>query len=112
MMQRQLFEFNDTGTFGDTGPSFSGFIHQLRWNPTAGDTGCDLQIAMLPKQGDTGDGWLIYSKTNVLGANFSEINDTGLLRTVAAGDRLRVKGINQAGVATALVGRLYVWTGE
>lgn len=113
-MQRQIFEFNDTGTAGDTGPAFSGFVHQLRWandTGTAGDTGCDLQIALLPRMGDTGDGWLIYSKTNVMGSNFFDTNDTGLTRTAAAGDRLRVKIINQAGVATALQGRLYVWVG-
>lgn len=121
-MQRQVFEFNDTGTAGDTGPSFSGFIHQMRWNPTAGDTGCDLQISLLPRQGDTGDGWLIINDPNVMGAQFvrvpgqrqhdaAGVTDTGLAPIAAAGDRLRVKIINQAGVATALQGRLYIWVG-
>lgn len=119
-MTRQIFEFNDTGTAGDTGPATFGAIRQIRWNPTAGDTGADLQIALLPKMGDTGDGWLIYSKANVLGANFAfgmgqmavdhvGKTDTGLYPIFAAGDRLRPKVVNQAGVGTATVGRLYIW---
>lgn len=121
-LQRQIFEFNDTGTAGDTGPSFSGFIHQMRWNPTGGDTGCDLQVALLPRAGDTGDGWLIINDANVMGAQFvrvpgqrqqdsAGVTDTGLVPIAAAGDRLRVKIINQAGVATATAGRLYIWVG-
>lgn len=121
-MTRQIFEFNDTGTAGDTGPSSFGFIHQMRWNPTGGDTGCDLQVSLLPRMGDTGDGWLVINDTNVMGTQFvrvpgqrqhdaAGVTDTGLVPIVMAGDRLRVKIINQAGVATALQGRLYVWVG-
>ena len=119
-MTRQIFEFSDTGTAGDTGPATSGVIRQIRWNPSAADTGADLQIALLPRMGDTGDGWLIYSKANVLGSNFAfgigqmavdhvGKTDTGLYPIYAAGDRIRPKVINQAGVATATTGRLYVW---
>lgn len=120
-VSRQLFEFNDTGTAGDTGPATFGIIQQMRWNKISGDTGADLQIALLPKMGDTGDGWLIYSKANVLVSNFARAfgqravdaagaTDTGLVPIVAAGDRIRVKVINQAGTGTALAGRLYIWT--
>jgi hypothetical protein len=119
-MTRQIFEFNDTGTAGDTGPATFGAIRQIRWNPTTADTGADLQISLLPRMGDTGDGWLIYSKANVLGAQFAYAlgqmavdhvgkTDTGLALIVTAGDRLRPKVVNQAGVATATVGRLYIW---
>ncbi|MEY9099066.1 hypothetical protein ABIA24_001975 [Sinorhizobium fredii] len=120
MITRQIFEFNDTGRAGDTGPAVFGTIRQIRWNPTTADTGADLQISLLPRQGDTGDGWLIYSKANVLGANFASalgqravdaagVTDTGLYPIYAAGERLRVKVINQAGVSTATTGRLYIW---
>jgi hypothetical protein len=118
---RQVFEFNDTGTAGDTGPATHGVIRQIRWNPSAADTGADLHISLLPKQGDTGDGWLIYSRANVLGAQFSGalgqravdqagLQDTGQLALITlAGDRLRPKVVNQAGTGTATVGRLYIW---
>lgn len=109
MITRHLFQLSDTGTFTDTGGPVYGQIKQIRWNPDAGDTGCDLQLTMLPRTGDTGDGWIFYSKANMLGANFFDTNDTGLLRTVAAGDRIQVRVINQAGVATATAGRLYVY---
>lgn len=119
-MTRQLFEFNDTGTAGDTGPATSGVIRQIRWNPTAGDTGADLHISLLPRMGDTGDGWLIYSKANALVSNFAHglgqmavdqvgKTDTGLYPIALAGDRLRPKVVNQAGTGTATVGRLYIW---
>lgn len=120
MMQRQIFEFNDTGTAGDTGPATFGAIRQMRWNPTGGDTGADLHISLLPRMGDTGDGWLIYSKVNALVTNFAHglgqrqvdstgKGDTGLVPIYLAGDRIRPKVVNQAGVATATQGRLYVW---
>lgn len=121
-MQRQIFEFTDTGTFGDTGPAFFGFIHQIAWAPVAADTGCDLAVALVPRQGDTGDGWNILSQANVLGTQFRRVpgqrqhdaaglSDTGLVPIVAAGDKLRVKVTNQAGVSSATQGRLYIWTG-
>lgn len=117
---RQVFEFNDTGTAGDTGPATFGAIRQIRWNPSAADTGADLQISLLPRVGDTGDGWLIYSKANVLATQFAYglgqlavdqvgKTDTGLCLIVAAGDRIRPKVVNQAGVGTATAGRLYIW---
>lgn len=119
-MTRQIFEFSDTGTAGDTGPATSGVIRQIRWNPSAADTGADLHISLLPRMGDTGDGWMIYSKANVLGTQFAYalgqmavnqvgVTDTGLALIALAGDRIRPKVVNQAGVATATVGRLYIW---
>lgn len=124
-MQRQLFEVStDTGTWGDTGPHFSGVIQQIRWNPTTADTGADLAIALLPRQNDTGDGWLIYNDNDSLGVDFvrglrqpqhgsdgaPDPADTGAafgVPIVAAGDRLRVK-VTPGG--TAVAGRLYVWS--
>ena len=124
MMQRQIFEIDtDTGTQGDTGPSFFGEIAQMRWNPTTGDTGGDLLVALLPKQGDTGDGWEFYNDNDVLGTNFvraprqpqhgsdgaADPADTGAafgVPIVGAGDRLRVKVIPGG---AAVVGRLYIW---
>jgi hypothetical protein len=119
-MTRQIFEFNDTGTAGDTGPAFFGKICQMRWNPTGGDTGADLEVSLLPKMGDTGDGWLIYTKANVLVSNFAHglgqmavdrvgKTDTGLYPVCGAGDRIRPKVRNQVGATAATAGRLYFW---
>lgn len=119
-MTRQIFEFNDTGTAGDTGPAVFGKIRQMRWNRVSGDTGADLEVSLLPRMGDTGDGWLIYSKANSLVSDFGRAlgqmavdhvgkTDTGLYPICAAGDRIRPKVRNQAGAATAMVGRLYFW---
>jgi hypothetical protein len=91
----------------------------MRWVPTTADTGADLQIALLPKQGDTGDGWLFVDDTDCLGVQFTRVpfqqrygadgsSDTGNdVPVIAAGDRLRVKVI-PGGAACA--GRLYVWS--
>lgn len=117
---RQIFAINDTGRAGDTGPSTWGVLSHMRWNPDAADTGADLEIAILPKAGDSGDGWVVFSKANCLGANFvrgfgqmaydaTGKADTGLVPIILAGDRLRVKTTNQASVTTALQGRLYVY---
>lgn len=126
-MHRQLFEIDtDTGTQGDTGPPFHGLVYQMRWQPTTADTGADLQIALLPRKDDTGDGWLFVNETDVLGTDFVRAPrqpqhgsdgavdpaDTGAafgVPVVGAGDRLRVKVIPGG---AALVGRLYVWTGD
>jgi hypothetical protein len=130
--QRMLFNINtDTGSFGDTGPPFHGEIKQVRWNPTTADTGADLKLALLPRAGDTGDGFEFYNDNDVLGTNFNRVPrqvqhdadgsvalysgaaaDTGATLTapiVAAGDRLRVKVI-PGGAAVA--GRLYIWAGD
>lgn len=124
-MQRQVFEIDtDTGSQGDTGPPFHGAVLQMRWQSLTGDTGGDLQIALLPRDGDTGGGWQFASYVDALGEDFTKAPsqpihggngaalgaDTGTqagVPIVAAGDRLRVK-VNPGGAA--LAGRLYVWT--
>jgi len=74
MLSRQIFKINtDTGTWGDTGPAFSGAILQMRWNPTVPDTGGDLEIALLPTEGDTGEGFVWYSDNDCLGADFVKV---------------------------------------
>lgn len=120
-VSRQIFEVStDTGTWGDTGPNFSGQIVQVHWNPTTVDTGADLTMALLPRAGDTGDGFNVIAQTDVLGTNFQRVPgqrvhdaagvaDTGLAPVYAAGDRLRVK-VTPGGAACA--GRLYVWIAE
>lgn len=122
MIDRHIFRVptnaGDTGTQGDTGPPLTGELMQLHWNPTTADTGGDLTIAVLPREDDTGDGWNIYSKTDILGSNFTAapmqrifdaagLSDTGMTPIVFAGDRLRIK-IVPAGGSPA--GRLYVYT--
>lgn len=125
--QRILFEVPtnaaDTGTQGDTGPVLHGELSHFHWNPTVADTGGDLTMAVLPKAGDTGDGWNIYSKTDILGANFTaaprqpqhgvdgaaDPADTGAafgVPIIFAGDRLRIKLVPAGG---SPAGRLYVY---
>jgi hypothetical protein len=125
-MAMQRFVFNvstDTGTSalqsGDTGKPVFGEIRQLRWNPTSVDTGGDLYVALLPKEGDSGDGFQIFSKNDILGANFTRLVsqqtvhidnfDTGStteMPFVAAGERLRIKVLPGQGECR---GRLYVY---
>ena len=118
-VSRQRFDVDtDTGTWGDTGPAFWGGVLQMRWNPTTADTGADINIVLLPKEADTGDGFIILQKPDKLGADwvmapYQATHDTGGGFTtaaaqpfVAAGDRLRVK-VTPGGAACA--GRLYVW---
>ena len=125
-MKRYIFQINtDTGTQGDTGKDgVFGEIAQIHWNPTTADTGGDLKVALLPRQGDTGDGFEILNNADCLGANFNrvprqvthdisgapDVMDTGTPADptpyFGAGDRLRVKVIPGG---AAVVGRLYVW---
>ena len=121
MWQRQRFDVNtDTGHWTDTGPSFSGAILQMAWNPSTADTGGDLQITLLPQPGDSGQGWSIYNNNDCLGADFLQAPrqrsfgsdgaaDTGAVPVVAAGDRLRVK-VTPGGAA--VVGKLYIWSAD
>lgn len=118
--QRHLFNLSDTGTMTDTGPCFFGEVCQYRWVNTGGDTGGSLEMVLMPRPSDTGEGFLIASHTLV--PNFTKAPrqpqhgvdgapdpaDTGAafgVPVVAAGDRIRVKKTGAAGV-----GRLYVWT--
>ena len=120
-VRRQRFSFSDTGTFGDTGPPFHGSIEQLRWNPSS-DTGAALVLSMIPKLGDTGDGWVFWNDTGKLRTDYvraprqsmhlsaDATSDTGWAKVVGAGDRIRAK-ITVQGTSTATVaGRLYIWT--
>lgn len=120
MNTRQLFEFDGAVAAGDTGPPVNGSLMQFRWNPTVVDTGNNaiLTISILPRAGDTGDGWVIYSKTSGLNANFFDAprqaasylgadnsGDSGFEPTEFAGDRLRV----QIATTSAIAGRFYAW---
>ena len=123
-MRRLIFNIStDTGTSalqsGDTGQDVHGEIRQIRWNPTSVDTGADLYVAVLPKMGDSGDGFAILNDNDCLGANFTrwlghptshiEGTDTGRgtgAPPVAAGDRLRIKVLPGQGECR---GRLYVY---
>lgn len=126
-IKRHLFNVStDTGTSalqsGDTGKAVHGQVVQLRWNPTSVDTGGDIYVALLPKEGDSGDGFTIYSKADCLGANFTRFlgypsshidgHDTGrggAAHPYAAGDRLRIKVLPGQGECR---GRLYVYVKE
>ena len=121
MISRQRFAINtDTGSQGDTGPVFMGSIVQMRWAPATGDTGGDLLMALLPKAGDTGEGFVFFNDNDCLGAGFNRVPlqpahasdgfDTGVDQyhpIVGAGDRLRIK-VTPGGAA--VVGNLYIWT--
>ena len=120
MMQRQLFDFTDTGFQAINGPNFSGSVEQYRWVSLAGDTGGTLQIGLYPRAGDTGDGFLFAShglqpqltkapRQPTHDASGDVDGDTGAPTNVAcivsAGDRLRAVKTGATGT-----GRLYVWT--
>lgn len=103
-MQRQLFEFTDTGSQALNGPNVSGRVEQWRWVHVSGDTGGSLELGLYPKTVDTGDGWLIVSTalSPQLRASFNP-TDTGVA-VHAAGERLRASKTGATGT-----GRLYVW---
>lgn len=124
-MKRYVFNVStDTGTSalqsGDTGKvPVMGQVVQLRWNPTSVDTGGDLYVALLPKEGDTGDGYAVFNDNDCLGTNFTRLlgfpsshidgHDTGRgdgVAPYAAGERLRIKIL--PGQAECR-GRLYVY---
>src|SRR5687768_14339691 len=96
-MQRQIFELTDTGSMGDTGANAVGRVQQLRWVNVSGDTGGTIEVAILPRMGDTGDGWLILSQglTPQIEVSFNDA-DTGNSLAMA-GDRLRVKKTGATG---------------
>ena len=121
-MQRMSFDVStDTGTWTDSGPSFTGEIAQARWDVTTADTGADLAIYLQPRPGDTGNGVLLVSDNDCLGADFTrcwlqpshntagnaiDTGDDFAAPVVSAGDHLRIK-VTPGGAAC--VGRLYVW---
>lgn len=108
----------DTGSFSDTGPAFTGGIVQVRWVPTTADTGGDLALTLLSKEGDAG--WTFYNDADCLGAGFTRVpmqpvhgysgTDTGSNGRnpiVGAGDRIRAT-VTPGGAA--VVGDVYIWT--
>jgi len=120
MMQRQLFDFTDTGTQAINGPNFSGSVEQYRWVSTGGDTGGTLELSLQPRQADTGDGFVFAShglapqltkapRQPQHGSDgAADPADTGAafgVPVVAAGDRLRAVKTGATGT-----GRLYIWT--
>ena len=131
---RHYFEIvTDTGVpasvvKGDTG-IFFGKISQVRVVPSVADTGGDLDIGVYPTS-DTGDGFLIYSRTDCLGSAFTfvprqpthdlggavDAQDTGTpvspAPIVGHGDALHVKV--RAGQVAAAGGvnttKVWIWT--
>ena len=121
-MSRQIYQFDagDSGSRTDTGPAFWGEVAQLHWNPVQADTGADLVLTLIPKLGDTGDGFDVYNETDALSANLTRVprqaghdingTDTGVdayFPIVAAGDHLRAKLV--PGDTGSVQGTLYVW---
>lgn len=118
MMQRQLFDFTDTGFQAINGPNFSGRIEQYRWVSVAGDTGGALELGLYPRANDTGDGFLFASHAltpqitkvprqashNASGVAI-DTGDDFSVPIVASGDRIRAVKTGATGT-----GRLYVWT--
>lgn len=125
MISRQLFSVDtDTGVWVDSGAPFSGRVLQARWEVTTGDTGGDLAMYLQQRPGDTGNGVLVVSDNDILGADFvrqyrspthntsGNAIDTGddfSEPVLSAGEHLRVR-VTPGGAA--VVGRLYVWVGE
>src|SRR5262245_3951051 len=102
--QQRVIAASDTGSFCDTGPPVFGRFCQLMWQVTQADTGCDLQLFAQPREADTGDGFLLFSRTDFLGADrqrnpmklasHDDGYDTGRVietQPVLAGERVRVR---------------------
>jgi hypothetical protein len=106
---------------GDTGQLY-GCIQQMRWVPTVGDTGADLNVTLChTAAGDTANALTILDRTDCMGSAFtrnpvqplcaSDGFDTGVdayTVFVGADDRVRAK-CQPAGNA-AVDGTLYIWT--
>ena len=95
------------GNKGDTGAPVFGKLVQLRLLAGA-DTGVNINTAILPKVGDSGEGYIVH--TRVINTDF----DTGFpIHQVRylAGERLRVKASNDTGVVTPnhTGGTMYAW---
>jgi hypothetical protein len=118
-MQRHIFEVDtDTGTQEAYFNDIYGELKQMRWNPDIADTGADLEVAVIPREGDTGDGWVAFSQADVLGSDFVKVprqdvhdaagaQDTGHAPIFMAGDDIRVK-VTPGGAACS--GRLFLYT--
>ena len=107
-MGRNVFQPNftaDTGDHGDTGLNIRGRIRTIQWNPTTGDTGAGLTIAVNPRRADTGSATVVYTApAAAMGADF-RVTDTGALSNIhLQNENLRIKYLN----STTLAGTLYV----
>lgn len=106
---------------GDSGVLY-GSIQQMRWVPTLGDTGADLNVTLCPlaSGGDTAGGITVYDDNDCLGTAFTRVPvqpaqtadgfDTGVdgyCLFVGARDRIRAK-VSPGGNA-AVSGDLYIW---
>lgn len=121
MITRHVYSFSSASAVSDTGPPVNGALAQARWENTGtGDTGADLAIYAQQREADTGNGVLVVSDDDSLGADFvrqwrSPLHLTtgavdtgadGLDAVVFAGDRPRVKVTPAGGTVS---GRLYLW---
>jgi hypothetical protein len=114
---------------GDTG-ALLGELAQMRWSPDVQDTGqvATLSLSLVPKAGDTGSGWVVYSETLNFGAGFTRAPrqaqhgadgapdpaDTGAafgVPIVGWLDGLRVK-LTPADTGVVISGNLYLWAGR
>jgi hypothetical protein len=110
---RYTIAVNDTGTSSHTTPPVNGRWLYAHWSPSAGDTGVTLTLSVQRDLADTGNDSVIF--TNGLGGvDFYE--DTGgpvvSSQLGFASERLKLGVVVQAGVATATVGKLYVYVDE
>lgn len=106
MITRQRLTIG-AGNKGDTGAAVYGKLVQLRWLAGA-DTGVNITTAILPKTGDTGQGYNVH--VQVRNADF-DTGFTDLQERYLAGERIRVKASNDTGVATPnhTGGTMYAW---
>lgn len=109
-----------------TGVAPNGFLHMIQFNPTVGDTGVVANFMWLPKEGDTGDGRIIYTvsgvNTKMGGTGFYDFprnaasyagldnsGDSGFERwPFTGGDRLKVELTNDTGTSNHS-GRFYFY---
>lgn len=114
------------GQYTDTGLAPNGFLHMINFNPGTGDTGVVCNISWHPRQGDTGDGRIIYTISGVqqkLGATgffdfpraaasyvgLDNTGDSGFERwPFTAGDRIKVMFTNDTGLNN-FSGRMYFY---
>jgi len=123
-IKRIRFAVAANGSFGDTG-FMNGELQQIRWVHVR-DTGVALRLTILPSEGDTGHGFDVWtSDTGTSQTTFTAFprarpqhgtgvggaSDTGWVPYVAAGDKLRLKGVikGDTGICT---GTLYCYYRE
>ena len=86
-----------------------GTVKAIQWQPSTGDTGAGLTLALNPRNTDTGHAVVFYTAGAAdMGSDF-KVTDTGsLARVFGAGDNVRVIFSN----STTLAGTLYLWHDE